>query len=213
MELEQLGTATHPARITKLKGKTDRIDVEVEDQVLHFDALIGTFMESIRTFFERLEAEAQKRKGDPVALTHALARLETLLADLRFVHSTVKTLTAEALRDAKIRRLTVSSIATIEGTSSATRSNWQHKKLMLTLLRRKMNGAKVLVDTATGEQYLVEDVVDWVLEWCKPDWRLTPIRDLGVDPDDYCDLAKDQNGKIIRDPGVKMVDNSIRRLR
>lgn len=210
MELEQLGTGRHPARITELRNSS-RVDAEVGEQALDVDYTVADIVGPLRRFFDRLESEAQSHRGDPVALTHALARLDALAADVRFVRDTVRTLTAEALHDARIRRLTVSSVATVEGTSSVDRTNWQHRKLMIRMLRVRFGGG--FVDPATGEYVAADDLADVLLDWFTPNWKLTPIRNAGLDPDDHCDVATDEHGKATKTPAVKMVDNIVRRLR
>jgi len=57
------------------------------------------------------------------------------------------------------------------------------------------------------------DVADLLLECARPEWRLTPLRERGLDPDAYCKVEQDEAGKTVRTPSVRMVDNLVRRSR
>lgn len=210
MAIEPVGTGQYVSRITPLKGRSDRVDVEVAE-ALPVQAFSADIVAALRRLFDGIDAEAHDHTGDPVALTHALARLDTLLADIRYVRDTVRDLDAQALHDAKIRRLTVSGVATVEGMSSLQRTNWQHQRLMLDMLRQAVGPMLIMADT--GETISTEDLAARILTWMKPDWRLTPIRDAGYDPDAYCDIETDDHGRPVRTPAVKMVDNSVRKMR
>lgn len=208
MSLVPVGTGRYVSRITELRN-TQRVDIEVIDADPH-DAPFSDIMPPLRKFFDRLDAEAQQYRGDPVALTQALARLEALLADVRHVHATVRALDAEALSEARIRRLTVSDVATVEGVGSIDRTNWQHRELLAMMLMSTKTG---IVDMETGEMLYAHQAADRLLDWFTPNWKLTPIREAGLDPHDYCDVATDDNGRAVSTPSVKIVDNTIRKMR
>jgi len=208
-ELAVLGAATYQARVTNLKtgGRRD-VEVTPNDPNLpeSFDRtdIVGT----LRRFFDALESEAQEHRGDPVATSQALARMEALLADVRSVRDSIKTLAAEALNDEQVRRLTVSGVCTVEGTSEIKRTAWQHAPLLEACLAKT---ELAMIDTTTGERVTAEFVAKVLLSFFSPTWKLTTLKSLSINPDDYCDVATDDDDKPVRTPTVRMVDNLVRR--
>lgn len=199
----------YPAKITPLKTGGRR-DIEVSDP--HpVEAFAGTdIITRLRQFFDALEAEAAQHDADPVALTNAFARMEALTADVRYVRDTIRTCLANRLDVERIRRLTVSGVATVEGVGFIDRSEWRHAELMTAMLKRTFpNG---LIDKATGETWDASEFTPLLLDWATPSWKLTPIRAVGLDPDDYCTVITDDDGRAVRTPAVKTVDNSVRRI-
>ena len=165
----------------------------------------------MRSFVAKLEAEAEARKDDPVAMVNALARMEALLADVRYATSTIRDHTAHALADTKIRRLTIDNVATVEGTSESPRTDWQDQELLADMIYAEYGATNRYVHTETG--VFMDDpevIAEAILEWIRPAWRLTPIRDAGLDPDDYSTQAKDEDGTPLRTPTVSMKDNALR---
>jgi hypothetical protein len=209
-DLVPVGSGEYVARVTPLKGRSDRSDVEVEavDDVEAFAR--NDIVARLREFFADLEGEAQQHAWDPVALSHALARMEALLADVRYVRDTIRDLDARALHAAKVRRLTISGVVTVEGTSELSRTGWRHAELLHAMLSRQFGG-ETLVVADTGETVDLGAVTDLLLSWFTPSWRLTPIREAGLNPDRFCEVLVDDDGKPVREPAVKMVDNLIRR--
>lgn len=202
-----VGTGRYVATVRPLKSG-GRSDVELV-AAPGVEAFADDFVARLRLFFADMDTEARSHAGDPVALTHALARLEALLADVRYVRDTVKRLGAEALKDAKVRRLTISDVATVEATSSVNRTEWRHAALLHAVIKHEW--PEGLIDHATGVVLTVDDTVRVVLDYLTPTWKLTPLRDAGLNPDDFCTVATDDDGKPIATPDVRMVDNLIRR--
>lgn len=205
-DLVPVGTGQYVAKVTALRNSKRR-DVEIQQELDNTD--FPDIVAALRKFVADLDEAAYDAAGDPVALTNALARLETLLGDFRYVRDTVRDLNAKALADANIRRLTVVDVATVEGTSKTDRTNWEHRRLMIDMLRWCFGSKLIMADS--GEMLTVEAFADKILSWFKPDWRLTPIRDAKLNPDDYCDVDVDDEGKPVRQPAVKIVDNIIRK--
>lgn len=201
-----IGTGSYLARVTPLKTGGRR-DVEVIDP-LPVESFATDIVGRLRQFFDAIEQEAQEHKGDPVALTHALARLEALMADVRYIRDVARKLTADALHAEKVRRLTVSGVATVEGLTEVTRTEWQHERLLTAMLEHW--GVRFISDN--GEVIPYDVAAARILEWLRPEWKLTPIREADLDPDRYCTISKDEEGKYIRTPTVKMVDNLVRRI-
>jgi hypothetical protein len=205
-ELVPFGEWRYQARITPVGN---RRDVEVRPRE---DATPGAFDQTdiivrLRRFFDALESEAQEHRGDPVALSQALARMEALLADVRFARDTMKRLTAEALQEQQIRRLTVEGICTIEGTKETKRTGWQHADLLQAVIDAEDIS---LLDKSTGEIMSNDDATSKIMSWLSPTWKMTRLKELGISPDDYCVVESDDEGKPIRTPSVRMHSNEIR---
>lgn len=173
------------------------------------DALTRTdIVANMRRFFAAIDEEAKRYEEDPVTTVQALAKVDALLADLRMVRNTLHKNVAQALSKGKVRRLTVEGVITVEGTSDTERKNWDHARLLTDML--KAAGLGTVIVPETGEALHAPDLANIVLAWMRPEWRLTPIRDVGLEPDAYCDVEFDDFGHVVRTPGLKVVDNAER---
>lgn len=207
-ELVPLGATHYSARVTPLKtgGRRD-IEVTPNDLQMPHAFERTDIIARMRAFFVALDDEAQQHRGDPVALAQALARLDALVADVRSVRDTIRTMTAEALKDQKIRRLTIENITTVEGTSEVKRTEWRHNELLTDMMN---NASLSLLNTATGEVISAEDASTLLLEWFRPEWKMTPLKTAGLNPNDYCTVALDDDGKVAPTPSVRMINNTER---
>lgn len=209
-DLALLGSGQYLARVTPLKTGGRR-DIEVTQTDPALPAAFGQtdILAALRRFFDALDAEADLHADDPVATAQALARMEALLADVRYVRDRLKSLTATALQAERIRRLTVSDIVTVEGTTEVKRSGWEHARLLMTVLQAQ---AQRLINVETGEVMTAEESAALLLEMFRPEWKMTPLKEIGLDPDDFCHVETDDDGKPVRTPSLRMVDNVVRRI-
>jgi hypothetical protein len=208
-ELAPIGSGEYRASITPLKsgGRRDVTVTASADRPNAFDAtgILGALMQ----FFAAIDAEAEQRRDDPVALVQALARLDTIAADVRAVRDSVRRMAAEALQAEKVRRLVVEGVAAVESGTEVKRSEWDHSRLLGDLL----SGAGLsLLDTSTGERIDGNEAADVLLAWFRPEWRMTAVRQAGLDPDNYCRVQTDDDGKPVKTPTLRMLDNLIRRM-
>ena len=209
-DLALIGSGEYRAEITPLKTGGRR-DVTVTGSITpHRDAFAETdILRAFRQFFAAMDAEASERRDDPVALVQALARLETLAADVRAVRDSVRRMAAEALQAEKVRRLIVEGVAAVESSTEVKRSEWQHERLLGDLL----NGAGLsLLDTSTGERIDGNEAAEMLLAWFRPEWKMTAVRQAGLDPDEYCRVQTDDDGKPVKTPTLRMLDNLVRRM-
>jgi len=206
--LVPLGPSVYTASVTPLKTGGRR-DIEVTPNDPESPKAFGQtdIIARMRAFFIALDEEAKTHQGDPVALAQALARLDALVADVRSVRDTIRTMTAQALKEQKVRRLTVQGVTTVESTSEVKRSNWRHADLLAEMLGRS---GYSLLETATGELHQGHEAADVLLEWFNPTWKMTPIKGAGLDPHDFCDVNTDDDGKAVSTPSVRMINNEER---
>jgi hypothetical protein len=116
---------------------------------------------------------------------------------------------ADGLAANKVRRLTIEDLATVEGTTEATRSEWQDQELFREMFRTVFGGE--FANTGTGERWSATAFAEIMLKWFRVQWRLTPIRDAGLNPDDYSTLPTNEDGTPLRTPTLRMVDNVLRK--
>lgn len=206
--MTELALTGHTVNVIPM-NRGDRRDIEVTPHSVDPSPAFQTtdIIAQLRRFFDAVEAEAQASKGDPVALAQSLARLEALVADIRYVRDTVKTLTASALNAEKVRRFTVQGVITLEGTTEVKRSGWRNAELLADMLD---SNSLALLKTATGELTSGPEAAEILLEWFRPDWKMTPLKQAGLDPDMYCELATDDDGKPQRTPSVRIHNNEMR---
>lgn len=163
-------------------------------------------VENLRRFFMAVDQEATRYKNDPITNVQALAKIEALLADLRLLRNTVHRFVARAMQVQRIRVLTVEHVATVEASTEAKRTDWQHEKLLADIF----TALQVRALTADGEVLPAESLAQLVLIFMRPEWRLTPLRDNGLDPDAYCTVERDDDGKPVRTPTLRIVSNRYR---
>lgn len=209
-DLAILGAATYSARVTPLKTGGRR-DIEITQTDPDLPAAFGKtdIIAQLRRFFDAIDAEATLYEGDPVATAQALARMEALLADVRHVRDRLKTMTASALQAERVRRLTVSGVVTVEATTETKRGGWEHARLLTTIMQAQ---ALRLINVETGEVLTAEESAALLLDLFRPEWKMTPLREMGLDPDDFCTVETDDDGKPVRSPSLRMVDNIARRI-
>jgi hypothetical protein len=191
------------ATITPLRG--GRRDVDITGDITPF----GTqdVFSALRRLFVEIDSEASNHVGEPVPLVQALAHLDALVADLRMVRDNVKRLAADALQAERVRRLTISDVCTVESSTETVRTGWRHADLTHTLL--EVTGHRI-VSVETGEVLDASRSANWLLHFVTPSWKLTGLREVGIDPDDWCDTPKDDDGNTIRTNTVRIRDNGKR---
>lgn len=209
--LERAGMPDSFIEITPLKtgGRVDWRVLECKQSV----GLPAPFAETdittqLRLFFDKLDQEIEKHRDDPIALVNALARMEAVLADVRTVTQNVRTAAAEALNERGIRRMTVEGLTTVEGTSQATRTDWDNQRLLRDMLTAELD---TMVNTRTGEVVDNDELAQRILSWFRVEWRLTQIREAGLDVDDYSTQPTDEDGKAIRTPAIRIHENVLRK--
>jgi hypothetical protein len=166
------------------------------------------FIDQLRRFFMAMDVEVEQYRNDPIATGQALAKIDALLADLRSVRATLNTATAEALARYQVRRLVIQGIAVMEASSTYDRHAWRHEDLLPAALRAF--GVEHLVNTETGEAFTADDLAVRILAVLTPSWKLTGLRAIGLDPDDWCEFTSDDNGRPARVPTVRFNDNAVR---
>lgn len=158
----------------------------------------------LRRFFDAIEAEAIAHPENVIGNVQAFARVEAMLADLRYVRDSLRGVVAEALKKQAIRRLVVEGVVAVEAVSSIDRRDWQHQTIFAEMLAR--SGLKG-VNVETGEVLAPDAAAEWMLRWFRPEWRLTPLREAGLDPDAYCTVATDDDGRPVSTPSIRTIDN------
>lgn len=189
-----------------------RLDVTVRESTPTPALDAPDFVARLRQFFAEMDAEITRHEHDPIATAQALARIDALLADVRFVRDRLNTVTAASLDAMHIRRLTVESVATVEASASYDRSEWQHARLLTDMLE-VLGFRQGIVSPHTGEVWEVASLVEVLLSWFRPEWKITAVRAAVLDPDDYCTVKRDDDGKPVKTPAVRIVDNRVRRQR
>lgn len=191
---------------TKLRGKSDRADWLVPTAPPPTAIEAPDFVDGLRRFFGAMESEVDRYAGDPIATASALARIEALLGDVRYLRDRLKATTAASMGRERIRKLTVQGVVQVEASSEINRTNWLHHRLMIAALQaldvRHLDGSGAFVSDDT--------MAEWLLGFFRPEWRLTELRAAGIEPDDYCDIDRDQDGKIVRTPTVQIKDNRVK---
>lgn len=208
-DLPAVLASTYAANVTPLKTG-GRADWHVPRSMEIAPVQSPDFIDAMRRFFDGMDREIDHYVNDPIATSQAFARVEALLADLRYVRDRLRDVTAESMNAQKMRRLTVEHVATVEATS-AVEWDWDDHKVLRDLL-----GGWRILDPDTGEVIDADDAAEYLLTFASVGyWRSTALKAAGLDPDrlDYRDAPRDEDGKIVRRPTLRVNDNLIRRNR
>jgi hypothetical protein len=99
------------------------------------------------------------------------------------------------------RSIEVEGVGLVEAKKSTRRTKWQNHDLYVRVVARALDERKL--DETTGEYESEGTAVARVLEECaRPSWRLTALRALGLDPDEWCDV--DEGAWSIKLPGREL---------
>lgn len=136
---------------------------------------IDALMESVR-----LEYAMADLSRDGIA--RLLCDLRDLSAELRGFSQDV---TKDLLAHADEKRFVVDGLGTVEIKRSIRYSEWDNDGLTRKLVALALDERKV--DEETGEYEPAWEAVARVLsEASRPSWRVTPLRDRGIQIDEYC---------------------------
>jgi hypothetical protein len=196
--------------VVALKGASKRVDWNVTAPPAVTPADAPDFVAALRRFFADFAAEIEARKHDPIATGQALAKVEAIAADLRFIVARLRTVTAEAMNDYDVRRIIVAGVGVWEASSTVERRDWRHDKLITDYLRAL---GFIRVIDETGETKPIDDAAAEIGALYGPSTapRTTPLKEAGLRPDDYCTIKLDEDEKPMRTPTVSMRVNDVRR--
>ena len=196
--------------VVVLKGASRRVDWNVTAPPAVTPADAPDFVESLRRFFADFTVEIEHHRHDPIATGQALAKVEAIAADLRFIANRLRTVTAESMNDYDVRRIVVEGVGVWEASSTVNRTEWRHDRLVSDYLTA--SGVHRAL-TSDGELVPVGYVADLISALYGPSTapRVTPLKDAGLRPDDYCTMAVDEDGKPMRTPTVSVRVNEARK--
>lgn len=87
--------------------------------------------------------------------------------------------------------------ATIEIRKGSSRKAWDHESIGQTVAQRIYQSS---IDIDTGE--VLKSPIDMMLEMMKYGavsyWRATNLKDLNIDPDEYCEVSEGKKNLVIR---------------
>jgi hypothetical protein len=101
----------------------------------------------------------------------AARELKALVGDVARI---AEDMVVEAMGD---KRTTTFDGRTVEVRRSYKRTDWEHSKLAMHVALRATGGE--LIDQ-------MPEVIDALLKACNPSWRVTALKEMGLDDTDYC---------------------------
>jgi len=151
--------------------------------------------ETVTLDFDRLEdalalldgALLEANDEDPQFLAALLLDLRNLKHLLAIVYKSAEQALIRSLGD---RRNLETGDGLYEVRRSMKRTGWDHDELWRHVVARARDERRV--DEATGEYESESEAIARVLFRCaRPSWRLTALRDMGLDPDEFCKVEPD----------------------
>lgn len=97
------------------------------------------------------------------------------------------------------KKVEVPGLGLLERMAGCDRRNWDHQLVASAVLAAVEEQPELRCDPETGELMPIgEALVRWLLEACLPGWRVTGLRQIGLDPDRYCDQVEKPATVILR---------------
>lgn len=117
-----------------------------------------------------------------------------LLVAIRETRSNLSTLTHRIERELLAvmgdRRFVVEGVGEVICRKATKRTKWDHHALMMRVVARALD--ERILDASSGEYESEGSAVARVMEACaRPNWRVTALRELGIDPDEWCEVDED----------------------
>lgn len=153
------------------------------------------------------ELDTEAANAIDTADVEELAHLHVALVKARQRLATICTIVEQVLVDVMPdKRLELPGLPVLERRRGTDRKAWQSVDLLDELFRR------AVVDTETGEvlddEALIRQRLHEVLVDCVPftgslGWRVTALRDLGLDPDEWCETKPGRTSIQIHEEAAK----------
>lgn len=123
---------------------------------------------------------------DPITLAGYLAALRDVKQDVSRVYDDIERAVIFTAGD---RKLEVPSLGVVEIKSSVRRTGWQHDELFRSVISRLADEPGVFYDEdgcLMPSSQIAANVVARLRDVLSPSWKVTGIRDIGLDPDEFC---------------------------
>lgn len=151
---------------------------------------IGLVLNDTRTGVE----DALRIAGDVCdffVLADALIALRDLKATVAAAYAEVEALALSVMGDKKVE---VPGVGLVESKKKAARSKWEHDDLFKHVVAR-IADEELLTDPETGERRppaaVAAEVVNRLRDVMSPSWKVTGLRDLGIDETEFCNVRDD----------------------
>lgn len=180
-------------------------DLVPVDQVTPSDAV--SLVDALRYAIGHADQQRQAlaEQGDVEALGYGLRDLRRLAADLRLLTQSTED---DVARLMPTKTLVVDGLGTLERRKGTDRKKWQSTDLLAHIINL------AALDRETGELYPPEVTLRRLLE-VLPEvvpftgslgWRVTALRGLGVDPDQWCETAPGRVTVTVHQPDREGTD-------
>ena len=126
---------------------------------------------------------------DPVTLAGVLADLRDHRQDVARVYDEIE---QWVIHQAGDRRIEVPNLGVVEIKSSVRRTGWMHDDLFRSVIARLADEPGVFYDPEEGcllpTSQMASNVVSVLREVLSPSWKVTGLRKIGLDPDEYAQV-------------------------
>lgn len=89
------------------------------------------------------------------------------------------------------KKLEIPGLGLVEIKSAVRRTKWQHDEVFRSVISRLADEPGVFYDEETGERFppaqLAANLVGRLRDVLSPSWKVTGLRDLGLDPDEFAE--------------------------
>jgi hypothetical protein len=132
-----------------------------------------------------------------------LAEIKKAIRNMRELEREIETILAERLDNIGQKTLSLDSVGIFERKWSSPAKKWDSEAIISKMFQ-KLPDIPRLIDKKTGEIQSDADALVSLLAKCaRLEWRATPLKELGLDPDEYAEKTTNGRYTIRFDPAPK----------
>tara|TARA_B100000029_G_scaffold516042_1_gene626373 strand:- start:6179 stop:6670 length:492 start_codon:yes stop_codon:yes gene_type:complete len=162
-----------------------------------------SLQKDLQESLNRVDEAVHKERdtNDPERAIRLIQLGYTLNEAKKFITSLQKEATALLLDSDWDRNPVQEEKFSLETKTGAPRKQWDHERLVSLVAQRIADTA---IDMDTGEvTKSPQDMIAELMKYAAPSyWRVSALRDLGIDADDYCDVGEANTNLIYRSNDV-----------
>lgn len=143
----------------------------------------ATILQHLEECARLLDADYNELEGEgPETLVHLLIGVRKASRELTAFGQRIE---RDVIANAGEKRFAVDGIGEVEIRPNPKRTNWDNAELTKVLVARALD--ERALNEGTGEYEPAHEAVARVLTACaRPSWRVTPLRERGIQVDEFC---------------------------
>lgn len=156
-------------------------------------AEVSTLLDAIDRDLDKVEARAGA-VNDPVGLADFMSALRDIKAKAGHIYTECE---QAYIANAPTKQV-IDDVGLVEVKRKTTRKKWDHDEVFRSVVARIADEPGIFWDTETGEKLppaaMAANLVARLREVLSPTWKVTGLRAMGLDPDEYAEVNEKAKG-------------------